>query len=91
MDPWQRFRIPVDCGEGETIMEVQTNARDWIATPIDAQRPMDGTLRVIHAALLRTGQPVPRHFMAFLDVVLGPPQPAGEADPEALDPTQPDL
>lgn len=83
MARWQRFRVEL---EGEEPSEVQTNARDWAAVSINAERPMDATFRVIHASMVRQGMAVPRHYEQFLDALAGPVETVDE-DPELLDPT----
>lgn len=83
---WQRFRVEL---EGREALEVQTSARDWAGVPIDASGPraLDMTFRVVHAALVRTGADVPRHYDAFLDVLEGIPESLDDDDLELLDPT----
>lgn len=84
MARWQRFRVELE--DVDEPVEVQTNARDWAAVQINAERPMDATFRVIHASMVRQALGVPRHYDAFLDVLAGPVETVDE-DPELLDPT----
>jgi len=83
MARWQRFRVEL---EGQEPTEVQTNARDWAAVAINAERAMDATFRVVHAAMVRQAMACPRHYDAFLDDLAGPIETVDE-DPEALEPT----
>lgn len=83
MARWQQFRVEL---EDADPIEVQTNARDWAAVSINAERAMDATFRVIHASMIRQGMAVPRHYEQFLDALAGPVETVDE-DPELLDPT----
>jgi hypothetical protein len=80
---WQRFGVTL---EDRDPVEVQTNARDWAAVRMDAEHPMDATFRVVHAAMVRQGMDVPRHYDTFLDELAGPLETVDE-DPELLSPT----
>lgn len=82
---WQRMRVELK-GEDEPI-DVQTTAHDWRRVRMDSDAPMDVLWQALHAALVRTGAPVPRDYDGFLEVLDGMPEVLDEGDLAPLDPT----